>query len=260
MNLKGKVAIVTGGGKGIGKAISLAFAREGADVVLAARTESSLKEVASEINAMGRMSLVVVTDLANPLHPSIMVDKALDKFGKVDILVNNSGIEGPILNIADMDLEGWNETLAVNLTGIMLCTKYVLSKSMIPRKSGNVINISSGVGRRGMAVRSAYTVTKWGIIGFTQSLAFEVGKYGIRANCITPGAVEGERLDRVLNKSSKTTGIPYEKLVNNITVQTAMGRLVKPGEVAELAVFLASEQSGGITGQTVNCDLGIEMN
>ncbi len=260
MQLEGKVAIVTGGGKGIGRAISLAFASEGADVVVAARTESSLKEVAAEIEAIGRKSLVVVTDLSKAESPLNVVDRTLEKFGKVDVLVNNSGIEGPIDNVADMDLEGWNELLAVNLTGTMLCARYVLEKSMIPRRSGVIINLSSAAGRKGFPTRSAYSSSKFAIIGLTQSLASEVGKYGIRVNSIAPGAVEGERIERVFGIMSENLGISYEEVVKNSNARAALGRMVKPEEVAALAVFLASEQSSGITGQTINCDAGTNFN
>ena len=260
MQLEGKVAIITGGGKGIGRAISLGFAGEGADVVVAARTESSLKEVARKIKAMGRKSLAVVTDLSHPEQPRALVELTLAKFGKIDILVNNSGIEGPIMNVAGMDLAGWNELLAINLTGAMLCSRYVLEKSMIPRKSGVIVNITSAAGRRGLPTRSAYSSSKFAMIGFTQSLASEVGRHGIRVNAIAPGAVAGERIERVFKIAAKNAGITYEQVVANSNARSALGRMVKPEEVAALAVFLASEQSGGITGQTINIDAGANFN
>ncbi len=260
MQLEGRVAIVTGGGYGIGKAIVLALGNEGANVVVAARSESALKKVAREIEGMGRKSLAVVTDLLQPDAPVTMVEKALAKFGKIDILVNNAGEEGPIRNVAEMDLKGWNDLLAVNLTGAMLCSRYVLEKSMIPRKSGVIINISSAAGRRGLPMRSAYSSSKFAIIGFTQSLATEVGKYGIRVNAIAPGAVEGERIERVFNISAKNMGITYEQVVANSNARSALGRMVKPEEVAALAVFLASDKSSAITGQTINIDAGTNFN
>ncbi len=258
MSLEGKVAIVTGGGKGIGRAISLAFARQGADVVVAARTESALKEVATAIEAIGRKSLALVTDLSDAEQSLVMVDRTLEKFGKIDVLVNNSGVEGPTANVADMDLEAWNQVLAVNLTGAMLCAKHVL-KNMIPRQSGVIINISSGMGRRGVALRSPYSASKWGIIGFTQSLAWEVGRHGIRVNCIVPGPAEGDRIERVLKKRSKILGITLEELMESFKARSPLNRLVKPEEVAALAVFLASEESSGMTGQAINCSAGIYM-
>ncbi len=260
MLLRDKVAIVTGGGKGIGRAIAIAFAREGADVAIAARTQPALKEVAGEIKAIGRKSLVIVADLSDFSQPLKLIDKTLEKFGKVDILVNNSGAEGPIMNVAGMDLEGWNELLAVNLTGAMLCSRYVLEKTMIPRKTGNIINLSSAAGRRGLPTRAAYSSSKFALIGFTQSLASEVGRYGIRVNAIAPGAVEGERLERVFKIAARNAGITYEQVVAGSNARAALGRMVKPEEVAALAVFLASEQSSAITGQTINIDAGMNFN
>jgi len=259
VQLEGKVAIITGGGKGIGKAIALAFAREGAELVLAARTESDLKKVASEIESMGRKSLPIVTDLADPEQVRVMVDRSLERFGKVDVLVNNSGIAGPIVNVADMDLEGWNHTLAVNLTGAMLSAKYILKNDMIPRQSGSIINISSTSGRKGLATRSPYCSSKWALIGLTQSLASEVGRYGIRVNCIAPGRIEGDRVKRVDREMNQSSGITYQQVVETMSLRTALGRMVKPEEVAALAVFLASDQSSGIAGQTINCCGGFEM-
>jgi NAD(P)-dependent dehydrogenase (short-subunit alcohol dehydrogenase family) len=259
MQLEGKIAIVTGGGRGIGKSIAKVFAGEGADVVIAARTEVPLKETAAEIEAMGRKCLAIVTDQAVPEQISSTVDRALEKFGRVDVLVNNAGIGGPAVSVADMDLEAWNQTLTINLTGAMLYSKYVLKNDMIPRKSGNIINISSVSGRFGHANRSPYAASKWGLIGLTQSLALEVGKYGIRVNCITPGPVEGERIEWAMRKVSQSQGISYEQAVANEVARTALGRMVKPEDVAHLAVFLASDKSASITGQTVNCCAGLRM-
>jgi NAD(P)-dependent dehydrogenase (short-subunit alcohol dehydrogenase family) len=259
LELKDKIAIITGGGRGIGRAIALALAREGADVVVVARTESELRQVASDIESNGRRSLVVVADISVPEQIEVMVDTAIGEFGRIDVLINNSGIQGPIVTVSDMDLEGWTQTLAVNLTGAMLCAKYVLKKSMIPRRSGVIVNISSASGRRGPANRSPYSSSKFGMVGLTQSLATEVGRQGIRVNCIAPGLVETDLTVRMLREASEQLNRPYERLVASINARTALDRMVTPEEVAALAVFLASEKSSGITGQTVNCDVGLEM-
>ena len=130
---------------------------------------------------------------------------------------------------------------------------------MIPRKSGSIINISSISGRMGHPNRSPYSASKWGLIGLTQTLALEVGQYGIRVNCITPGPVEGERIEWAMRQVSKKQGISYEQAVANEVARTALGRMVKPEEVAALAVFLASDKSAGMTGQTINCSAGLRM-
>jgi NAD(P)-dependent dehydrogenase (short-subunit alcohol dehydrogenase family) len=261
MQFQDKVAIVTGGGKGIGRAIALAYAKEGADLVVAARTDSALMKVAEEIEAMGRKCLVVVADLSDNAQPLVIVEKAMEEYGKIDILVNNSGSEGPIMNVHEMDLEGWNKLLALNLTGSMLCARYVLERSMIPRRSGIIINISSGQGRRGFPRRSAYSSSKFGLIGLTQSLASEVGQYGIRVNCIAPGAVQGERIQRVIEATAKSMGLTVEEFrAKSSGSPSALGRIVTEEEVADVAVYLASDKSSGITGQTINVDAGAMFN
>jgi len=260
MQLEGRIAVITGGGRGLGKGIALTFAAEGSDVVIAGRTETALKETAAEIEAMGRKCLAIVTDQTVPEQVRNMVDRTLERFGRVDVLVNNAGISGPALSVADMDLEAWKQTLEINLTGAMLCTKYILKDDMIPRRSGSIINISSISGRMGHANRSPYSASKWGLIGLTQSLALEVGKYGIRVNCIAPGPVVGERIEWAMRQVSKSQGISYEQAVANEVARTALGRMIKPEEVGYLAVFLASDKSVGITGQTINCCAGLRMN
>lgn len=260
MLLQDKVAIVTGGSRGIGRAIALAFAREGADVAVASKTMPLLEETAQEITTMGRCGLAVMTDLREPDAARNMVEKVMGEFGRIDILVNNSGAEGPIMPVSEMDPAGWDELLAVNLTGAMLCSRYALEKSMIPRKSGNIVNLASAAGRKGLPNRSPYCSSKFAIIGLTQSLASEVGHYGIRVNAIAPGAVEGERIERVSKIAAKNLGVPYKKIVESSNARSALGRMVTPEEVASLAVFLASDWSSGITGQTINIDAGTNYN
>lgn len=260
MKLSGKVAIITGGGIGIGRDISIAFAKEGADIVIASRNGSSLNRVVDEINSIGGKALAVVTDISDSHQIQEMVDKASEKFEHIDILVNNAGIAGPVVTVADMDLKLWNEVLTVNLTGAMLCSKYVLQKSMIPRHSGLIINISSELGRRGLSLRSPYCASKWGIIGFTQSLAWEAGIYGIRVNCIAPGPVEGERLMRSMMERSEALNLSVDDLMNEFRERSPLNRIVTNEEVARVALFLASDDSSGMTGQTINCAAGIIMN
>src|SRR5512143_2009196 len=169
--LKDRVAIVTGGGKGIGKAISLAFSREGAIVVAAGRTLSALQETCDEITSKGGRAKPIRADVSVEEQVVRMVSEAVKEFGKVDILVNNSGVAGVTIRVADMDLTKWNETIAIDLTGSMLCAREVL-KYMIPRRSGNIINIASeagrsGDGRSGFPLRGAYCSSKMGVIGLT---------------------------------------------------------------------------------------------
>lgn len=258
MRLKDRVAIVTGGGVGIGRAISLAFAREGADVVLACPFLSELEPTAAEIRALGRKSLAVVADVSDEKQVQEMVAKTVSEFGKIDILVNNAGIEGRTANVVDVDLEDWNQVLAVNLTGPMLCSREVL-KIMLPRKSGSIINISSAAGKRGFVMRSPYCASKWGVIGLTQTMALEVAVHNIRVNCICPGPTQGERIERVLRNRVEATGRPYEEMRGLMTRNNPLGRMVYPEEVAGAAVFLASDEAGGLIGQAINASIGLIM-
>jgi len=262
VRLKNKVAIVTGGGTGIGKAISRVFATEGATVVIAARTRSKLEAVAAEIRAEGGIVTAVPTDIAVENQVGYLVAQTLNEYGQIDILVNNAAAVGVIANVVDIKSDDWNNELTVSLTGTMLCAREVL-KSMIVRQSGNIINISSGSGRSGYAMRSPYCVAKWGVIGLTQTLALEVGKYNIRVNCIAPAWVKGERLDRAIKDRTEVTGFAYkevyEQLISGVVARAALGRIVTAAEVANVALFLASDESSGLTGQTINVDAGLRI-
>ena len=254
MRLKDEVAIITGGGRGIGRAISIAFALEGAMVVIAARTVSLLDETVETIKSEGGRAKAIQTDVSNEKQVRRLVAETLNDYGRVDILVNNSGIGGPTANLVDLKLQDWNHVLEVNLTGSMLCAREVL-KHMIPRKKGNIINIGSDAGRFGYPMRSPYCVSKWGIIGLTETLAIEAGQHNIRVNCISPAAVRGERLTNVVKGRSEATDVPFKQLMSKITVNYSLQRPTEEAEVAAAAVFLASDDSSGITGHTlvVNC-------
>jgi NAD(P)-dependent dehydrogenase (short-subunit alcohol dehydrogenase family) len=252
--LKDKVAIVTGGGRGIGKAISMAFASEGAIVVIAARTSSSLDHTVKKIKSGGGRAKAIQADVSDETQVQRLVAETIKEYGRVDILVNNSGIGGPTVNVVDLRLQDWNEVLAINLTGSMLCAREVL-KHMIPRRKGSIVNMASDAGRFGYPMRSPYCVSKWGLIGLTETLAIEVGRYDIRVNCISPAAVKGERLINVVKGRSKATGVPFEQLMSKITANYSLQRPTEEAEVAAAAVFLASDESSGVTGHTlaVNC-------
>ena len=259
MRLKNKVAIVTGGGKGIGRTISLAFASEGAIVVMAARSLSPLEQTAEEIRSRNGKVLTLQADVSNEEQVQQMVAKTLGEYGQIDILVNNSGIIGPITSVVEMKLDAWNETLAINLTGTMLCSREVL-RHMIPRKGGTIINIGSeggrgGDGRAGRPLRSAYGCSKMGIIGLTETMAVEVGEYGIRVNAISPAAVSGERGNIHLKRRAQAIGVSPDDLKTRMVTNYSLGRIVEESEVASVAVFLASDEASALTGQViaVNC-------
>jgi NAD(P)-dependent dehydrogenase (short-subunit alcohol dehydrogenase family) len=258
MRLKDKVAIITGGGSGIGRAISLAFASEGAIVVVAARTFARLKEVAEDINSRGGIARAMAVNISDDTKVQEMVAQTVKEFGRIDILVNNAGIPGPTANIADMELDKWNEVLSINLTGAMLCSREVLANMMV-RKSGCIINISSVGGMSGFPMRSPYCVSKMGIIGLTETMAIEVGTYNIRVNCISPAAVRGDRVLAAAQAKGKALEMNPEKVLERLTKDYSLKRLIEPSEVATAALFLASDDASAITGHTLVVSCGLHI-
>ena len=264
MRLEKKVAIITGGGKGIGKAIARTFAREGASVMIAGRTLSALEATCLEIDAIGGKASFVQTDVSVEDQVKRLVSETIQSFGHVDILVNNSGIAGPTARVADMDLTQWNETLAVDLTGSMLCAREVL-RNMVPRRTGSIINIvseggRSGDGRSGYPLRAAYCSSKMGLIGLTESLAVENGEYGIRVNAISPGPVLGERIVNVLKNRIAETGKTLDEMTAALSANNSLKRMATEEECASVALFLASDESSAVTGVTVPVSCGQHIN
>lgn len=228
MRLRDKVAIVTGGGRGIGRAVALGFAREGADVVVCSRTEAEIRHVAEEIRATGRKGLPVICDVSKEDQVKTLVAQTLEGFARVDILVNNAGI-GVIRPVWGTQRESFESILAVNLIGTFLCTKHVW-KEMIDGGGGSIINISSLGGLKGYKLLSAYCASKWGQIGFTLACAEEGKEDNIRVNAIAPGKV-----DTTLRGQIKEDKMHMLKAEDHIGV----------------CVFLASEESRFITGHVI---------
>ena len=258
MKLKNKVAIITGAGTGIGKAISLAFANEGAAVAVAARSSSKLEEVAKDIKSRGGKAKAIQTDISDHEQVKRMVAQTLDEFGQIDILVNNAALPPNRAEVIDMNLDDWYNRLTVNLTGTMLCSREEL-KHMIPRRSGNIINMSSVAGISGHPTASPYCVSKWGIIGFTEVLAIEVGKHNVRVNCISPGATRTEGFEGGVRDLARGLGISYEEMMGKIMDINSLKRIAEPSEIAACAVFLASDDSSAITGHNLIASCGLHI-
>jgi 3-oxoacyl-[acyl-carrier protein] reductase len=234
--LENRVAIVTGASKGIGKAIALAFGREGANVVVMGRTTEAIEAVRDQIlQQTGLEALALTADLELETDIQRIATETLAKFGRIDILVNNAGIIHPRIDLIDFDPAMWRQVIEVNLTAAALLTKMVLP-SMIENRFGKIINISSIGGRKGGKGRTAYRATKAGLISLTESVAAEVKPYGIDVNCICPGGVDTEGYRKAFDSRGREEN----------------PKLMRPEEIAELAVFLASDASSAITGTSID--------
>lgn len=243
--MQGKVAIVTGGSRGIGRAVALALASKGASVVVNySENAGAANQVAEEIKKRGGEALAVQARVEDYKSVERMVKEALDKFGRIDILVNNAGIiKDKFLMM--MSEEEWKKVLDVNLTGIFNCCKAV-SRPMIAQKSGKIINISSVSACRGITGQTNYAASKAGVEGFTRALAKEFSHYGIYVNTVSPGFIESERVENLHGDMKKD----YLKLI-------PLSRFGKPEEVAGVVLFLASDDSSYIQGQTILVDGGM---
>ncbi|RPD50432.1 3-ketoacyl-ACP reductase [Hymenobacter sediminis] len=224
-SLAGKNALVTGAGKGIGRAVAVALAQEGANVALLARTESQLREVAQEIEALGVKAVVVTADVADRAAAEAAVNQALTELGSIDILINNAGI-GTFAKLVDMDPEEWENIIRVNLLGTYYITRAVLPQ-MIQRESGDIINIASTAGQRGAATTSAYSASKFALLGLTESLMQEVRKQNIRVSALTPSTVATElAINNKLTDGNPEKVMQPEDLAEFIISQLKLNRRI----------------------------------
>jgi len=245
MHFDGRIAVVTGGSKGIGKAISLAFCRRGASVIANyASDQRAAQELAKEAESLPGTLVPYQADVTDTQRVNAMMEDVASRFGRVDILVNNVGSmkDNLLMLMSDDD---WEHVLRTNLTSVFYCCRAALRK-MIPQRRGKIINIASVSGILGTAGQANYAASKGGLVSFTKSLARELGQFNIQVNAVAPGLIETDWLARV----------PKEK-VEAIIKQTALGRIGRPEEVAHAVLFLASKESDYITGQTIVVDGGI---
>jgi NAD(P)-dependent dehydrogenase (short-subunit alcohol dehydrogenase family) len=256
--LDGAVAVVTGAGTGIGREISLRLAADGADVVLTGRSAGPMEEVAAEVRAVGGRASVVRMDLREPASIEAAAKAVQEEFGRVDVLVNNSGVGGPSAPLWEIDPEEWEDTFRVNVTGTFLVCRAFLP-GMVERRSGSVVVIGSMTGKRPLVNRTPYAASKTALIGLVRTLAFELGPHGIRVNLVSPGPVEGKRIQWVLEQQAKARGITFEQARDDFTSASPLKRLVPPGDVADAVAYLASPRSASITGDDINVSAGLAM-
>ena len=227
-------------------------------MVLAARSVGALEEVAREIDGAGGEAQIVETDVCDPDAVASLASQALSRWGRVDVLVNNSGIGGPSAPLWEVQPADWEQTFAVNVTGVFLCCQALLP-SMIERQSGSIINIGSITGKRPLLNRTAYAASKAALIGLTRTLAEEAGPHQVRVNLVSPGLVEGERIDWVFEQQASIQGRDAADVRSGLEKITPLRRLVTAADVARTVAFLASDESAGITGADVNVTAGLVM-
>jgi len=246
MKFENETVLITGATRGIGKAVALSFAKEGANIAIIGRNEVALQQISDEIKQLGRECIFFACDVANSQNVQETVNKILDKYNRIDILINNAGItrDNLLLRMSEND---WDDVMSTNLKGVFNFTKAV-SRGMLKAKKGKIISIASIIGMTGNAGQANYAASKAGIIGFTKSVAKELASRGITANAIAPGYIETEM-----------TGQLKDELREGILKMIPLGRLGTVEDVAQISLFLASKEADYITGQTIVVDGGMAI-
>jgi NAD(P)-dependent dehydrogenase (short-subunit alcohol dehydrogenase family) len=256
--LEGRVAVVTGGNRGIGEAIVLALGRAGARVVVSARDGEAAERVARRLGEVGSQGFGVAGDVCDQASMEALAEATFERYGRADAVIANAGIAGPTRAMHEVSLEEWRECVATDLDGVFLTFRAFLPR-LIEQRSGSLIAVSSMTGKRPLPGRSPYAAAKMGVIGLCRTLAAEVGAYGIRVNSVCPGAVNGPRIRDVIANQARLHGVSEQQAERAFTEAAALHRLVEPEEVAAACVYLASDASAAVTGEDLNVTAGAVM-
>lgn len=241
--------LITGAATGIGWAIAKAFLAQGERVHICDISQPSLNQCRLEFPQLE----TTLADVSDPMQVEALFQELQSHWGGLDVLVNNVGIAGPTKRVEEIAPEEWNKTFAVNVSAHFYCTQKAIPL-LKQTSQGAIVNIASTAGWMGYPLRAPYATSKWAVIGFTKTLAMELGEAGIRVNAICPGAVEGERMDRVIAKESQKLGIAEEKIRENYVRQTSLKTFVQPQDIANMVLFLCSKAGSKISGQILNVD------
>lgn len=237
--------LVTAGARGIGRAIAGAFAEDGARVHVCDVNADALAECASALGIT-----TTLADVSNEMQVRYMVEEAAEALGGLDVLINNAGIAGPTGTVDEIETAAWRSTIDINLNGQFYCAHYAVPH-LRAAGEGAIVNMSSAAGRFGYAYRSPYSAAKWAIIGFTQSLAKELGPDGIRVNAILPGIVKGPRMEGVIRARAEQTGVTYEEMEAEYLKRVSLRKMVTPEDIASAALFLCTQAGWNISGQSI---------
>jgi NAD(P)-dependent dehydrogenase (short-subunit alcohol dehydrogenase family) len=253
--LDGKVAVITGASKGIGRVMSGRFAAEGAKVVCSARTAAAVERAAAEITKAGGRAVAVAADASTEDGARSLIEGTIEAFGRIDVLVNNAGDGGPTKPVQDYTTEDWYYTVNSCLTSSYLCIRFAVPH-MIKGGGGSIVNVSSMAGRRGLAYRIGYCSAKAGQVGMAFGLAVELGPHNIRVNVVAPGAVEGDRIDSVIEGQARVRGLTPEAVRKAMIERAPLRRFVNADDISSAALFLASDLSRSISGQLIPVNAG----
>ena len=253
--LAGKVAIVTGASKGIGRVAAELFAREGAQVVCVARSADLVKEAAGRIEKAGGTAIAVTADASREEGARALVQAGVDAFGRIDILINNAGDGGPTKPVQEYTVEDWFYTINSCLTSSYLCIRFAVPE-MIKAGGGAIVNISSMAGRRGLPYRIGYCSAKAGQVGMTYGMALELAPHNITVNVVAPGAVEGDRIDSVIAGQARVRGITPEQMRKAMLERSPLKRMVTAQDIAAAALFLCTDAARNISGQCLPVNAG----
>jgi NAD(P)-dependent dehydrogenase (short-subunit alcohol dehydrogenase family) len=256
--VRARVAVVTGGDRGIGRAIAFALAREGAVVVVAARSWDSLTRTARDVEKTGTECLPIECDIRDEGSVRRMSDAVLEQYDRVDAVVANAGVAGPTRAMHEIGLAEWRDCVATNLDGTFLTFRAFIPR-MIEQQAGVLIAVSSMTGKRPLPGRTAYSASKMGLIGLVRTLAAELGPYGIRVNSVCPGAVAGPRIEDVIRRQAERQGISEDDARSQFRDASPLRRLVQAEEVAAACAYLSSDKATAITGEDLNVSAGLVM-
>lgn len=248
-DLSGKRILISAGGAGIGRLMAETMSDAGAKVYVCDIDEATLTDLSRSRPEIGQIQ----ADVSDRADVDRFIDTGFAFLGGVDVLVNNAGIAGPTGAVEDIDPADFERTLQINVMGHFLCTRRVVPL-LKANGGGAIINLSSAAGKFAFPLRTPYSASKWGVVGFTKSLAAELGPHNIRVNAILPGAVEGERIDRVIAAKAAARGVPFEEMKQTYTGLASMNRLIPPSDIVAMAMLLASDDCGTLSGQALSVD------
>ncbi len=257
MELTGQIAIVTGAGRGIGRATALELARLGADIVIAEMDQAGAKRTAEEVGALGRRAVATSTDVTSRADLRAMVDRTKAEFGRIDILVNNAGIYRAAATV-DVTEEHWDAIMNINAKAVFFASQAVIP-TMAAQKSGSIVSLASMAGKIGSKTNLPYNASKAAVVSMTKSLALAHAAEGIRVNCVCPGFVETDMWAQVSKEQGALLGMSAEEFTRHRAAQVPLGRMEKPEDVAHVIAFLAGPRSGYMTGQALSVDGGLVM-